>query len=77
MIQDNEQIDDFCMKLTGLVTNIRALGYSVNESYMLKKFLRAVPNKLLQIVSTVEQFSNMEMLTVEEVVGSLKFTKND
>lgn len=60
------------MNLTGLVTNIRALGDNIDESYVVKIFLRAVPSKFLQIVSTMEQFSDMETLIVEEVVGSLK-----
>lgn len=39
---------------------------------MVKKLLRAVPAKFLQIVSTMEQFGDLETMTVEEVVGSLK-----
>ncbi|XP_074328173.1 uncharacterized protein LOC141666087 [Apium graveolens] len=72
VMKDNEQIDDFCMKVTGLVTNIRALGDCLSESYVVKKILRAVPTKFLQIVSTMEQFSDMETLTVKETVGALK-----
>lgn len=71
-MKDTESIDDFCMKLNGLVTNIRALGEEVAESYVVKKLLRAVPSKFLQIASTIEQFGNLETMTVEETVGSLK-----
>lgn len=71
-MKDNDQLDDFCMRLNGLVTNIRALGEEINESYVVKKLLRAVPTKFLQIASTLEQFGNMETMTVEEIVGSLK-----
>lgn len=71
-MKENEQIDDFCMKLSGLVTNIRALGEKVEESYVVKKLLRAVPSKFLQITSTIEQFGNIETMTIEETVGSLK-----
>lgn len=31
-----------------------------------------MPSKFLQIVSTLEQFGNLDTLTVEEAVGSLK-----
>lgn len=60
------------MKLNGLVTNIRALGESIAESYVVKKVLRAVPSKFLQITSAIEQFKNVETKTIEETVGSLK-----
>lgn len=65
-------LDDFYMKLNGLVTNIRALGEEMKESYVVKKLLRAVPVRFLQITSTMEQFSDLETMTVEEAMGSLK-----
>lgn len=71
-MKDTELLDDFCMKLNGLVTNIRALGEEVKEAYVVKKLLRAVPTKFLQIVSTMEQFGDLETMSVEEAVGSLK-----
>ncbi|KAL8117920.1 hypothetical protein AgCh_015707 [Apium graveolens] len=71
-MKETESLDDFCMKLTGLVTNIRALGEEISESYIVKKLLRAVPSKFLQIASTLEQFGNLDTMTVEETVGSLK-----
>lgn len=69
---ETEQLDDFCMKLYGIVTNIRVLGETMEESYVVKKLLRAVPSKYLQIASTIEQFGNLEEMTVEETVGRLK-----
>lgn len=71
-MKDSEQLDEFYLKLNGLVTNIRALGEEIKESYVVKKLLHAVPSRFLQIVSTLEQFGNLETLSVEEVVGSLK-----
>lgn len=71
-MKETKHIDDFCMKLNSLVTNIRALGEEVEESYVVKKLLRAVPTKFLQIASTIEQFGDVEKMSVEETVGSLK-----
>lgn len=71
-MNDDENLDDFCMKLNGLVTNIRALGEEIKETYVVKKLLRAVLSRFLQIASTLEQFGNLETMTVEEIVGSLK-----
>ena len=71
-MKETEQLDDFCMKMNGLVTNIRALGEKVEETYVVKKLLRAVPAKFLQIASAIEQFGDLEKMSVEEIVGSLK-----
>lgn len=71
-MRDGDLLDDFYMKLNGLVTNIRALGEKMEEAYVVKKLLRAVPSKFLQIASAIEQFGNLEVMSIEEVVGSLK-----
>ena len=39
---------------------------------MVKKLLRAVPPKFLQITSVIEQFGDLETMTVEETIVSLK-----
>ncbi|XP_074355672.1 uncharacterized protein LOC141695315 [Apium graveolens] len=71
-MKDTDQLDDFYMKLNGLVTNIRALGEKMEEAYIVKKLLRAVPSRFLQIASTIEQFGDLEGMSVEEVISSLK-----
>lgn len=71
-MKETEQLDDFYLKLNNLVTDIRALGETLAEEYVVKKLLRAVPPKFLQIASALEQFGNLEEMSVEEVVGSLK-----
>lgn len=38
----------------------------------MKRLLRAMPSKYLQIVSTIEQFWDFEKMTFEEAVGSLR-----
>ncbi|XP_074328413.1 uncharacterized protein LOC141666321 [Apium graveolens] len=42
------------------------------ETNVVKKLLRAVPSKYLQIASIIEQFGDMESMSVEEVLGRLK-----
>ncbi|XP_074342522.1 uncharacterized protein LOC141680110 [Apium graveolens] len=71
-MRESESLDDFYLKLSGLVTNIRAMGETIPESYIVKKLRRAVPQKFLQIVATLEQFGNLDVMTVEELIGSLK-----
>ncbi|XP_074336208.1 uncharacterized protein LOC141673365 [Apium graveolens] len=71
-MDDVEQLDDFYMKLNGLMSTIRALGEKMHDSYIVKKLLRAVPSRFLQIALTIEQFGDLEKMTVEETVGSLQ-----
>ncbi|XP_074328212.1 uncharacterized protein LOC141666113 [Apium graveolens] len=71
-MKETEGIDEFSMTLSGLVTNIRALGKTVQESHIVKKLLMAVPNRFLQITSAMEQFGKIDEMSFEEAVGSLK-----
>ena len=38
----------------------------------MKKFLRLVPPKFLHIASSIEQFADLKVITMEEVIGRLK-----
>nr|GEW80220.1 zinc finger, CCHC-type [Tanacetum cinerariifolium] len=71
-MKDTEIIDDFGMKVNNIVSNIRALGEKVEEAYVFKKLLRVVSSKFLQIASTIEQFADLDNMTVEEVIRRLK-----
>ncbi|KAL8120308.1 hypothetical protein AgCh_017466 [Apium graveolens] len=42
------------------------------ESYVVKKLLRAMPTRFLQITSAIEQFGDLVTMSVEELVRSLK-----
>lgn len=44
----------------------------MEESYVVKKLLRAVPSKFLHITSTIEQFGDLKTMYVEEAMGSFK-----
>lgn len=71
-MKESEMIDEFSMTLSSLGTNIRALGETVKENYVIKKLLRAAPSKFLQITLAMEQFGKINEISFEEVVGSLK-----
>lgn len=44
----------------------------MDQASVVKKLLRVVPTKFLQIASTIEQFGDMKTMIVEEVMGHLK-----
>lgn len=71
-MKESEAVDEFAVKVSNIVSTMRTLGDTVEESYVVKKLLRAVPPKFLQIASTLEHFGNLDEMTVEEVIGRLK-----
>ena len=71
-MKESESVDDFALRLTTIINGIRALGEKFEDTYAIKKFLRAVPSKFLHIASAIEQFGDLKTMTVEEVIGRLK-----
>ncbi|XP_020259644.1 uncharacterized protein LOC109836177 [Asparagus officinalis] len=71
-MKENDNVDNFSTKLTGVVNKIRALGGEMEENYVVRKLLRAVPERFLTIVSTIEQFGDIDDMTLEEAIGRLK-----
>ncbi|XP_010548841.1 PREDICTED: uncharacterized protein LOC104820170 [Tarenaya hassleriana] len=71
-MEDDDSVDDFTGKVTALVNQLRCLGEHVDESYAVKKILRAASPRFIQIVAVIEQFGDLSKMTIEEVTGSLK-----
>lgn len=53
-MSESESLDEFCLKLNAIVTNIRVLGEKIEKVYVVQKLLRAVPSKFLAIASAIE-----------------------
>lgn len=60
MFRDGESIDDFAMRLMGLVTNLDVLGNRIEDSKVVKKFLCIIPPKF----------------SIKEVIGRLKVAED-
>lgn len=44
----------------------------MNETYVVKKILRAMSSKFVQIALTIKLFADLYTMSIEEVVGRLK-----
>ena len=77
MFKAGETIDDFTMRITRLATDLRGLGEeSVDDTRVVKKFLRVVPPRYNQVAMTIEMFCDIKKLSIEELVGRLRAAKD-
>lgn len=68
-----ESIDDFAIRISKLVTDLRGLGEeSVTDTRLLKKFLRVVPQRYSQVAVAIEMVKDMKTMTIEDLVGHLR-----
>nr|GEZ33134.1 hypothetical protein [Tanacetum cinerariifolium] len=71
-MKEDETIDTFTTKLTALVNKAASLGHTIEDSVVVRKLLNAVPDKFLQIVAPIEQYSDLDEMSVKEAIGRLK-----
>ncbi|KAG7553438.1 GAG-pre-integrase domain [Arabidopsis thaliana x Arabidopsis arenosa] len=72
-MKETETIDEFAGKLSEISTKSVALGENIEESKLVKKFLKSVPRKkYIHIVASLEQVLDLKKTSFEEIVGRLK-----
>lgn len=69
---DGESVDDFAMRINGLVASLRELGEAMEDSRVVKKILRVVPKKMKQVAVAIEMLLDLNTMSVEELVGRLR-----
>jgi len=70
--KSGETIEDFAVRIGKLATDLKGLGEtSVDDTRVVKKFLRVVPPRYNQVAITIEMFCDLKTLSVEELVGRL------
>nr|GEU99973.1 zinc finger, CCHC-type [Tanacetum cinerariifolium] len=71
-MKEDETIDIFTTKLTTLVNKAASLGHTMEDETLVRKLLDVVPDRYLQIVALIEQYSDLSEMTLEEAIGRLK-----
>ncbi|GJW20079.1 zinc finger, CCHC-type containing protein [Tanacetum coccineum] len=71
-MKEDETINTFTAKLTTLVNKAASLGHTMEDETLVRKLLNAVSDTYLQIVASLEQYSDLSEMTLEEAIGKLK-----
>ncbi|GJR51285.1 hypothetical protein Tco_1401806 [Tanacetum coccineum] len=71
-MKEDETIDTFTAKLTTLVNKAASLGHTMEDEILVRKLLNAVLDRYLQIVASIEQYSDLSEMTLDEAIGRLK-----
>ena len=72
-MKETDKIDDFVGKLSEISSKSAALGESMEEAKLVKKFLQGLPRKkYIHIVASLEQLLDLNTTGFEDVVGRLK-----
>jgi hypothetical protein len=75
MFGEGEFVEDFALRLNGMVATLATLGEVVEEHKVVEKILRCIPPQLKQIALAVLTLLGIESLTVMNLAGRLKATE--
>ncbi|GJV52907.1 zinc finger, CCHC-type containing protein [Tanacetum coccineum] len=71
-MKDDDTVDAFTAKLNGYATKAKELGKTLDESLLVRKLLDSTPDRFIQIVASIEQTSDLDDITLDEITGKLK-----
>ncbi|KAJ4783327.1 hypothetical protein LUZ62_034573 [Rhynchospora pubera] len=69
---DTTSIVEFSQNLVSVAGEIRSLGIDLKDSVVVERLFSAVPDKLLPIIGTIEQWGDISSMSVAEAVGRLR-----
>jgi hypothetical protein len=67
--KDGEKVEQFAMRLTGVMHDLEILEDRVTEHKAVLKFLRCVPKRFRQLAHSIQQLLDLKNMTVEELTG--------
>lgn len=65
--KDSESIENFALRLTGIVNDLELYGDPVTEHKAVQKFLRSVPSKYRQMAMATESLLDLKTPSIEEL----------
>ena len=70
-LRDGEGVEDFALRLTGIVNQLSTLGDPEDPKKVVEKYLRIARVRYKQLVISMETLLDISTLSVEEVTGRL------
>lgn len=74
-MNESETIDNFSEKLSGISSKSAALGSVIDESKLVKKFLKSLPRKFIHMVASLEHILDLNNTNFDDVVRRMKANK--
>jgi hypothetical protein len=67
--RDSENVDEFVMRVNGIVSGLRELGEKIEDNRVVRKILRVLPRKMRQVAVSIQMLCDLNTMSVEELLG--------
>ncbi|GJU66453.1 ribonuclease H-like domain, reverse transcriptase, RNA-dependent DNA polymerase [Tanacetum coccineum] len=71
-MKENELVYSFISKISSITSRETNVGLTFKDSTLVRKLLTVVPDRFLHIVASIEQYSNLDNMSLDEPIGRLK-----
>ena len=71
-MKKTEKVSDFTDKFSQIVFELRQLGERIDDNEAVKKLLRSMPPRYDSLTLSLEQFGDLDSMSLVEAIGSLK-----
>jgi hypothetical protein len=67
--RNSESVDEFMMRVNGIVSGMRELGEKIEDRRVVWKILRVLPRKMRQVAVSIQMLCDLNTMSVEELLG--------
>jgi hypothetical protein len=64
-------INKYFLRVEELVNAMKGLGEKIEESILVQKILRSLPDKFNPKVSAIEELNDLKTLSIDQILGTL------
>ncbi|CAA6662425.1 unnamed protein product [Spirodela intermedia] len=75
--KEGESVEDYALRLNSMASTLTTLGDKVEETQVVEKIIRSVPQRFRQIVVAITMLLDVSTLTVANLTGRLKAAEDD
>jgi hypothetical protein len=70
--RDSESVDEFVMRINGIVSGLRELGEKIKDGRVVRKNLCVLPRRMRQVAVSIQMLCDLNTMSVEELLGRLR-----
>jgi hypothetical protein len=70
--RDSESVDEFVMRINGIVSGLRELDEKIEDGRVVRKILRVLPRRMRQVAVSIQMLCDLNTMSVEELLGQLR-----
>jgi hypothetical protein len=70
-MNEDETISKYFLRVEELVNSMKGLGEKFDDSLLVQKILRSLPDKFNPKVSAIEELNDLKTLSIDQLLGTL------